>query len=49
MPIKKLVPFLEKSGNTSLMYLSIVEKVEQIQADILSLQQLGMELQAEND
>lgn len=49
MPIKKLVPFLEKSGNSSLMYLSIVEKVEQIQADILSLQQLGMELQAEND
>jgi len=49
MPIKKLVPFLQKSGDTSLMYLSIVEKVEQIQADIASLQTLGMELQAEKD
>jgi hypothetical protein len=49
MPIKKLVPFLQKSGDTSLMYLNIVEKVEQIQADIASLQTLGMELQAEKD
>ena len=49
MPIKKLIPFLQKSGDTSLMYLNIVEKVEQIQADILSLQQLGTELQAEKD
>ena len=49
MPIKKLVPFLQQSDSTSLMYLSIVEKVEQIQADILSLQTLGMELQAEKD
>ena len=49
MPIKKLVPFLQTSGDTSLMYLSIVEKVEQIQADIASLQTLGMELQAEKD
>jgi hypothetical protein len=49
MPIKKLVPFLAKSGDTSLTYLAIVEKVEQIQQDILSLQTLGMELQAEKD
>jgi hypothetical protein len=49
MPIKKLIPFLQKSGDTSLMYLNIVEKVEQIQADIVSLQTLGMELQAEKD
>ena len=49
MPIKKLVPFLQQSDSTSLMYLNIVEKVEQIQADIASLQTLGMELQAEKD
>lgn len=49
MPIKKLVPFLAKSGDTSLTYLAIVEKVEQIQQDILMLQTLGMELQAEKD
>jgi hypothetical protein len=49
MPIKKLVPFLQKSGDTSLMYLNIVEKIEQIQADTASLQTLGMELQAEKD
>lgn len=49
MPIKKLIPFLQTSGDTSLMYLSIVEKVEQIQQDIHSLQQLGKELRAEND
>jgi hypothetical protein len=49
MPIKKLVPFLQQSDSTSLMYLNIVEKVEQIQADIASLQMLGMELQAEKD
>jgi hypothetical protein len=49
MPIKKLIPFLAKSGDTSLTYLAIVEKVEQIQRDIVSLQTLGMELQAEKD
>jgi hypothetical protein len=49
MPIKKLIPFLQQSESTSLMYLNIVEKVEQIQQDIASLQQLGMELQAEKD
>ncbi len=49
MPIKKLIPFLQKSGSTSLMYLNIVERVEQIQQDILSLQTLGMELQVEKD
>jgi hypothetical protein len=49
MPIKKLVPFLAKSGDTSLTYLAIVEKVEQIQQDILSLQILEKELRAEKD
>ena len=49
MPIKKLVPFLQKSGDTSLMYLNIVEKMDKIQQDILSLQTLEMELQAEKD
>jgi hypothetical protein len=49
MPIKKLIPFLMKSGDTSLMYLSIVEKVEEIQQNIASLQQLGRELEAEKD
>lgn len=49
MPLKKLIPFLMKSGDTSLMYLSIVEKVEQIQQNIASLQQLGRELEAEKD
>lgn len=49
MPIKKLIPFLQKSGDTSLMYLNIVEKMDKIQQDILSLQQLERELQAEKD
>ena len=49
MPIKKLVPFLQKSGDTSLMYLNIVEKMDKIQQDILSLQTLERELQAEKD
>lgn len=49
MPIKKLIPFLAKSGDTSLMYLNVVEKIDQIQRDILSLQILEMELQAEKD
>jgi hypothetical protein len=49
MPVKKLIPFLMKSGDTSLMYLNIVEKIDQIQRDILSLQMLEMELQAEKD
>lgn len=49
MPIKKLIPFLQKSGDTSLMYLNIVEKMEKIQQDILSLQTLERELQAEKD
>ena len=49
MPIKKLVPFLQKSGDTSLMYLNIVEKMDKIQQDILSLQTLERELQAERD
>ena len=49
MPIKKLVPFLQKSGDTSLMYLNIVEKMDKIQQDILSLQTLQRELQAEKD
>jgi hypothetical protein len=49
MPIKKLVPFLMKSGDTSLMYLNIVEKMDRIQQDILSLQTLERELQAEKD
>jgi hypothetical protein len=49
MPVKKLIPFLMKSGDTSLMYLNIVEKIDQIQQAILSLQTLEMELQAEKD
>ena len=49
MPIKKLVPFLQKSGDTSLMYLNIVEKMDKIQQDILSLQQLEREVQVEKD
>ena len=49
MPIKKLVPFLQKSGDTSLMYLNIVEKMDKIQQDILSLQTFERELQAEKD
>ncbi len=48
-PIKKLIPFLQQSGETSLMYLNIVEKVEQIQRDLVSLQTLGEELKAEKD
>lgn len=49
MPIKKLVPFLQKSGDTSLMYLKMVEQVEQMQQDILSIQQLEKELKAGKD
>ena len=49
MPIKKLIPFLQQSEHTSLMYLNVVEKIEKIQQDILLLQTLEMELQAEND
>lgn len=49
IPIKKLIPFLQKSGDSSLMYLRVVEKVEQMQRDLVSLQTLGEELRAEND
>ena len=49
MQIKKLIPFLQQSEHTSLMYLNVVEKIEKIQQDILLLQTLEMELQAEKD
>lgn len=48
-PIKRLIPFLQKQGDTSLMYLRVVEKVEQMQQDILSLAMLEQELKAEKD
>lgn len=49
MPIKRLIPFLQKSGDSSLIYLKVVEKIEAIQQDIHSLQTLEMELQTEKD
>lgn len=49
MPIKKLIPFLQKSGDSSLIYLKVVEKIEAIQQDIHSLQTLERELQTEKD
>lgn len=48
-PIRRLIPFLDKSGDFSLTYLEIVEKIEQIEQDLADLQTLEKELNKEND
>jgi hypothetical protein len=48
-PIKKLIPLLEKSGEFSLTYLEIVQKIESIELDLAELQMLEKELSKEND
>lgn len=48
-PLKRLIPFLTESGDSSLTYLRIVAHIEEIQKSAHSLILLEEELRAEND
>lgn len=47
-PLKRLIPFLNQSGDSSPMYLKAVEAVEELQHKVHSLILLEVELRAEN-
>jgi hypothetical protein len=48
-PLKRLIPFLKASGESSLIYLKAVEQVEKLHQTALELQTLAKELSSEND
>jgi hypothetical protein len=48
-PLKRLIPFLKASGESSLIYLKAVEQVEKLHQTALELQTLAKELSSESD
>ena len=48
-PLKRLIPFLKASGESSLIYLKAVEQVEKLHQTAAELQTLAKELSSESD